>query len=145
MGSSFKVSQADIKENGNQKSSRDPGYHSSDANCSIIAKLDEVEDHLDLSESYDNGQIKWGGAKARTSKRLRFEGMPSDAHARSHASLDGHDEKDNSAVGHVKSQRDCDISPFTEAQIYGNNMDGLPLTNGTNIGGITLEGINGEW
>ncbi|KAG7991191.1 hypothetical protein I3843_02G062900 [Carya illinoinensis] len=66
VGSSSKASQAAIKENGDQKSSRDPRYHSGDVNCSIIEKLDEVEDQLNLSESYDTGQIKWGGAKART-------------------------------------------------------------------------------
>lgn len=71
--------------------------------------------------------------------------MSSDAHAWSRASLVGHDEKDNNAVGHVKSQMDCDmISPFSEIHIYGNNMDGLPLKNGKNIVGITPEGINSD-
>ncbi|KAF5452268.1 hypothetical protein F2P56_027287 [Juglans regia] len=144
VGSSSKASQAAIEENGDQKSSRDSRYHSGDAICSIIEKLDKVEDHLNLSESYDTHQIKWVGAKARTSKRLRFgEGMSSDTQARSRASLGSHDEKDNNTVGHVKSQMDCDtISPFSEIHIYGNNMDGLPLTNGSNIVGITPEGIN---
>ncbi|KAG6667993.1 PH-interacting protein [Carya illinoinensis] len=151
VGSSSKAPQETIEESSNHKSSRDPGFCSGDVNGSMIERkerkrLDKVEDLLNLSESYNNGQIKWGGAKARTSRRLRFgEGMSSGANARSHASLVGHDKKENNVEGHVKSQKDCDaISPCLEIVNYGDNMDGLPLTEGTNIVATTAEGFNGE-
>lgn len=142
--SSSKANQEAIEENGNHKRSPDPGYCSEDADCSIVERkgrrIQKVVDHLDLSESSNNGQIRWGGAKARTSKRLRFgEAMSSDAYARYHVSLLGQDQKGNNIDSYVKSQ-----SPNPEMQNYGDNMEGLPLTNGTNIVGITSEGFRGE-
>jgi PH-interacting protein len=152
VGSSSKAPQEVIEENGDHKSSRDPGYGSADADCSSVERkggrrFDKVEDHLDLSEIYNNGQIRWGwgGVKARTSKRLRVgEATSSDAYARSHV-LVGDDEKENHVDGHIRSQKDCEtISPCLEMQNYGDNMDGVPLANSKYIVGSTSEGFNCE-
>ena len=152
VGSSSKAPQEAIEENGDHKSSRDPGYGSADADCSSVERkggrrLDKVEDHLDLSESYNNEQIRWGwgGVKARTSKRLRVgEATSSDAYARSRVLLVGDDEKENHVDGHIRSQ-DCEtISPCLEMQNYGDNMDGVPLANSKYIVGSTSEGFNCE-
>ncbi|GMY27897.1 bromodomain and WD repeat-containing protein 3 [Fagus crenata] len=151
VGSSSRASQEAFEENGNHTSSQDPGHCSGDANCSTIerkgrGRLDKVEDPLDLSESYNNGHFRWGGVKARTSKRLRFgEAMSSDAYPRSHVYLAGHDEKENNVEGYMKSQQDSVmISPHLEIQNYGDNMDRMALTNGKNIGDSTSEDFKGE-
>lgn len=151
VGSSSKAPQEAIEENGDHKSSRDPGYSSADANCISVERkggrrLDKVKDHLDLSESYNNEQIRWGGVKARTSKRLRYgEGTSADAYARSRVFLVGHDEKENYVDGHKRSQKDCEtISPCLEMQNYGDNMDGVRLANSKDIVGSTSGDFNCE-
>jgi len=151
VGSSSMAPQEAIEENRDHKSSRDPGYCSADANCASVERkggrrLDKVEDHLDLSESYNNGQIRWGGVKARTSKRLRFgEATSSDAYARSRVFLVDHDEKQNYVDGHIRSQKDCEmISPCLEMQNNGDTMDGVPLANSKDIVGSTSEDFNCE-
>nr|XP_023895389.1 bromodomain and WD repeat-containing protein 3 [Quercus suber]POE57423.1 isoform c of bromodomain and wd repeat-containing protein 1 [Quercus suber] len=152
VGSSSKASQEAYEENGNHTSSQDQGHFSGDASCSTIerkgrGRLDKVEDHLDLSEFYSNGQIRWGGVKARTSKRLRFgEVMPSDAYDRSHVCQVGQGEKENNVDGNMKTQQDSVmISPPTiEIQNFGDNIDRMAVMNGKDIGDSTSEEFKGE-
>lgn len=152
VGSSSKASQEAFEENGNHTSSQDQGHFSGDANCSTIerkgrGRLDKVEDHLDLSEFYSNGQIRWGGVKARTSKRLRFgEAMPSDAYDRSHVCQVGQGEKENNVDGNMKTQQDSVmISPHTiEIQNFGDNIDRMAIMNGKDIVDSTSEEFKGE-
>ncbi|CAI9765823.1 unnamed protein product [Fraxinus pennsylvanica] len=58
---------------------------------SKIGQPAKAEHHFDLLEGYKNGSIRWGGAKARTSKRLRIgEPLPSEIPAGASSVLDEH-------------------------------------------------------
>ncbi|XVF62480.1 hypothetical protein PTKIN_Ptkin09bG0011300 [Pterospermum kingtungense] len=88
VGLSCKASEEATEGGAKHESSLDPGCSSGDANYSmtttgIRGQSDKIEDHLDLTEGYKDGAIKWGGFKARTSKRLRLgEPMSSYAYTR---------------------------------------------------------------
>ncbi|EOY06689.1 hypothetical protein QUC31_016132 [Theobroma cacao] len=104
-------------------SSLDLGCSSGDANYSILGRgtrgqFDKMEDHLDLTEGYKDGAIKWGGVRARTSKRLRLgETVSSDAYIESRLCLDNHKEKESNVNGYMKPEKACAIaSPTTEIQ-----------------------------
>ncbi|KAG5240283.1 hypothetical protein IMY05_008G0088200 [Salix suchowensis] len=91
VGSSSKVPHEATEVNGIPTSSQDPGYFSGDAHCGRMdggrrAQIDHYP--LDLSEGYKKGDIRWGGVKARTSKRHRLgESISSAAYTGSSACL----------------------------------------------------------
>ncbi|KAB2065130.1 hypothetical protein ES319_A09G069400v1 [Gossypium barbadense] len=116
-------------------SSLDMGCSSVDANNSMIGGLrgqsDKIEDHLDLSEAYKDGghgAIKWGGVKARTSKRLRLgELVSSDAYAGSTRCLGDH--KENNVNGYVGPEKACaTVSLSTDIQTCKEDMNGKVTT-----------------
>ncbi|KDP27899.1 hypothetical protein JCGZ_18979 [Jatropha curcas] len=72
-----------------------------------------------MSEGYRNEDIKWGGVKARTSKRQRFgEAMSSAAYARFGLCFSDRRERESNLNGHVKSQNTCGTSSSAEVQDY---------------------------
>lgn len=143
-GSSSKVPQGTVEGNGKSIISL---CSPEDAPCSIVQKtsgvqLDKVGNHLSLSEGCSNGKIRWGGVRARTSKRLRVgDATPSDAFARTSLSLDSHNEKEKNASGCLIPDRDCD----TKSSDLGNRncevkMDEVMIKDGKNMGDGTSEG-----
>ncbi|KAF3456326.1 hypothetical protein FNV43_RR00976 [Rhamnella rubrinervis] len=124
VGSSSKVPQGTIEGNGNfTKSLCSP----EDAICSTVEKmggvhLDKVSDQLSLSEGCKYVKISWGGARARTSKRLRLgEVTPSDAFARTSLCLDSHYEKENN--GSLKPDKDCGTSEGQNLSAEANGIE----------------------
>ncbi|GKU85339.1 hypothetical protein SLEP1_g19 [Rubroshorea leprosula] len=92
----------------------DPGCSSQEMNSSIISRgarglSDKIADHLHLLEGFVDGTVKWGGAKARSSKRLRLgDAMSSDAHTGSRERLNDPKEIKNND-GYIKSEKAADI------------------------------------
>ncbi|XP_022972302.1 bromodomain and WD repeat-containing protein 1-like [Cucurbita maxima] len=55
-----------------------------------------TDGHSDLTEVYTNGNIRWGGSRVRSSKRIRLgETMPSEAYAAMSSSLPDGDHNEN--------------------------------------------------
>ncbi|KAJ6318166.1 hypothetical protein OIU76_013666 [Salix suchowensis] len=144
VGSSSKVPHEATEVNGIPTSSQDPGYFSGDAHCGRMdggrrAQIDHYP--LDLSEGYKKGDIRWGGVKARTSKRHRLgESISSAAYTGSSACLG--EENENSPNRYSKFQEDHDtISPTLEVQ---NNMDneGVIPVNERNAGPNASDVVN---
>ncbi|XP_039025713.1 LOW QUALITY PROTEIN: bromodomain and WD repeat-containing protein 3-like [Hibiscus syriacus] len=115
IGLSWKASEEATEGGVKHISSPDMVCSSVDANNTMIGRVsgqsDKVEDHLDLIEGYKNGghgAIKWGGVKARTSRRLKLgEPVSSDAHTGSMRWLGDHKEKENVVNGYVKPEKAC--------------------------------------
>ncbi|KAI5579538.1 hypothetical protein BDE02_08G095300 [Populus trichocarpa] len=148
VGSSSKAPHEATEVNGVPTSSQDPGYFSGDAHCGRMdggrrAQIDHYP--LDLSEGYKNGDIRWGGVKARTSKRQRFgESISSAAYTGSSACLgeQNENENENSLNRFSKFQEDHGtIPPTLEVQ---NNVDneGVIPVNERNAGPDTSEVVN---
>ncbi|KAJ6322205.1 hypothetical protein OIU77_012138 [Salix suchowensis] len=144
VGSSSKVPHEATEVNGIPTSSQDPGYFSGDAHCGRMdggrrAQIDHYP--LDLSEGYKKGDIRWGGVKARTSKRHRLgESISSAAYTGSSACLG--EDNENSPNRYSKFQEDHGtISPTLEVQ---NNMDneGVIPVNERNAGPNASEVVN---
>ncbi|XP_022741670.1 bromodomain and WD repeat-containing protein 3-like isoform X2 [Durio zibethinus] len=95
------------------------GCSSGNVNYSMIGRgirgqSDKIEYHIDLTEGYKDGAIKWGGVKARTSKRLKLgEPMSSDVYTGSTLCLDNHKEKENDVNGYVRQGKACAIASLT--------------------------------
>ncbi|XP_057992634.1 uncharacterized protein LOC110633006 isoform X2 [Hevea brasiliensis] len=124
----------------------DFGYTSSYADCSTVkgrGKGHTESSHLDLSEGYKNGNIKWGGVKARTSKRQRFgEAMSSATHASFSVGLNDKQEENN-VNGYLKPQNiSSATSPSLEVQDYADKMREVAAMSGVNIGTDTSEVVN---
>lgn len=148
VGSSSKVPQGTIEGNGNFVISHDSRCIPEDVICSTLERtggvqLDSVGDHLSLSEGCKNGEIRWGGVRARTSKRLRLgEATPSDALARTSLCLDAHHEKENNYSGCKKSEKDRGTkSSDVDNQNYVVKMDEVVIMDGKNMGDGTSEGL----
>ncbi|KAI5574178.1 hypothetical protein BDE02_10G128100 [Populus trichocarpa] len=145
VGSSSKAPQEATEVNGVPTSSQDPGYFSGDAHCSRMdgGRRAQIKNYpLDLSEEYKNGDIRWGGVKARTFKRQRLgESISSAAYTGSSACLGEHNENENNLNRYSKLQEDNGtISPTLEVQ---NNTDkGVVPVNGRNAGADTFELVN---
>lgn len=101
----------------------------------------KVENYLDLTENYKNGSIRWGGSRARTSKRLRVgEATSLDALPSTSVAVVGHTGKD-----YIESEKDCGkMPPQSESQRNGDTMDGVVIMNEGTIGASTSEGLNGK-
>lgn len=149
VGSSSKAPQEASEVNRNHLSSQDLGYSSSDANCNRIERRErgqpeKIEDHLDLFEGYKDGKIRWGGVKARTSKRLRVvEPMPSDTDARSRQCIDGHDATENTVNGFQEPEKNYDrISPHSEIKYHVEETGKMAHMNGQHFGNGAVEGLD---
>lgn len=86
--------------------SQDLGQSAAEANGektgSQMVSTAKAEYYLDLLEDCKDGNISWGGVKARTSKRLRMgESLASVAHAGSSSVPDGHVGTDKFSSGHI--------------------------------------------
>ncbi|KAH7513458.1 hypothetical protein FEM48_Zijuj12G0202000 [Ziziphus jujuba var. spinosa] len=145
VGPSSKVPQGTIERNGNLVTSQES--RCSPEVCSKIERtgvqLDSVGDHLNLSEGCKNGEIRWGGVRARTSKRLRLgEATPSDAFAGTSLCLDAHHQKENNVSACQKSVKDCGPnSSDIDNRNYGFKMDEVVIMDGKNMGGGTSKGL----
>lgn len=74
--------------------------------------LNKNEAPLDLLEGYTDGRIKWGGAKVRSSKRLRLgEAMTSDAHTDASVCPGETKQNENNVDGHFKTERPSGTAP----------------------------------
>ncbi|KAK2990255.1 hypothetical protein RJ640_014707 [Escallonia rubra] len=66
-----------------------------------------IENHLDLLEGYEEGRIKWGGVRTRTSKRSRVEEpFPSGAYTGASLCFHAGDKTENLVNGHPKSEEE---------------------------------------
>lgn len=144
VGPSSKFPHEAIDRNGNSINSQDtresPG---DDAKRSTIGGLEESAldkvDRSSLSQGYKNGEIRWGGVKARSSKRLRIgEATPPNAFSRMNLGLEGRCEKDNAVVGHVKN-----YAPEVQMQKHEVVADGVVTTVERTIGDGTCSQVNG--
>ncbi|KAL6193665.1 hypothetical protein ACLB2K_034749 [Fragaria x ananassa] len=130
--------------NENHMSSQDLRTSPGQENCSMFeravgGKSYEVENYLDLTENYKVGSIRWGGSRARTSKRLRVgEATSLDALASTSLAVVGHG-------GNTESEKDGrNWSPQLESPRNGDMMDGVVMTNERTIGTSTSEDLNGK-
>ncbi|XP_062108774.1 uncharacterized protein LOC133819520 [Humulus lupulus] len=147
VGPSSRVSQETIEMNGNYMNSQDSSYDP--GNCAgrnTIEGSDRVPgdkvDLLNLSEDYKNGKIRWVGARARTSKRLRFgEPAPANAFTRTGLCLEFHREKQNNNSQCVKLDSDS-LSEFSDLQTQKLEIKGDEklAINGTDTGGDACGG-----
>ncbi|XP_031264460.1 PH-interacting protein [Pistacia vera] len=149
-GTSSVVPEEAALDNGNHVSPLDQGCCSGDANCSLMERgreqLEKVELHLNLSDGYKNGEIKWGGVRARTSKRLRLgESMLLDANTGSDVHLDNHKAKENEVIGLVKPEENgIDTSSRIETTNCGDKIDEVEITNVESHGFKNCEILGGE-
>ncbi|GLT45767.1 hypothetical protein SLA2020_195760 [Shorea laevis] len=114
----------------------DPGCSSRDMNPSIKSKgaresSHKIEDHLGLLDAYFDGTVKWGGAKARSSKRLQSgEAMSSDARSGFRECLDNPNENKNNVGSYIITEKARDtISPSLEIETNKDNKMGEATTN----------------
>lgn len=140
-GTSSEARQEATEGNGNHVSSLGHDCSSVDANCGLMERrgrgqFDKLEDYLNLSNGYKDGKIRWGGVRARSSKRLKIgEMMPLDANNGTGIHLDDHKEKESEVNGHVKPEKDgIDISCGEEITNCGDKTDEVPLKNVKNLG-----------
>ncbi|XP_044499284.1 bromodomain and WD repeat-containing protein 1-like isoform X2 [Mangifera indica] len=137
-------------DNGDHISPPDQGCCSGDANCSLLERwreqLEKVELHLNLSGGYKIGEIKWGGVRARTSKRLRLgESMLLDGNTGSDVHLDNRKVKGNKVIGLLKPEESgIDTSSHTETTNCGDKIDEVVLTNFESHGVTNSEILGGE-
>ncbi|XP_050372608.1 uncharacterized protein LOC126790430 [Argentina anserina] len=138
---SHNVSEANENHMSCQDLRTSPGHDCSMLERTVGGQSYKVESYLNLTENYKVGSIRWGGSRARTSKRLRV-GEPTslDAFASTSVAVVGHSGKD-----YTESEKDYrKRSPQLEGQRNGDMMDGVVMTNGGTIGTSTAEGFNGE-
>ncbi|XP_043807288.1 bromodomain and WD repeat-containing protein 3 isoform X3 [Manihot esculenta] len=131
--SSYKAPQAAPDINRVHFRSVDVGYSSSYADYIPVkgrGKGQTESSDLDLSEGYKNGDIKWGGVKARTPKRQRFgEAMSSAGHARFSVGLSDKQEENN-LNGCLKSQYSCSTTSPLKVQDYADKVNEVAAFNG---------------
>lgn len=153
VGLTCKASQEATEGGVKHISSLDLGCSSADAKHSMIGRgirgqSDKTECHLDLTEGYKDGAIKWGGVKARTSKRPKLEEpLSSDAYTGSTLCLHNHKEKENNDNGCIKQEKACAIaSPTIDIQ-HCEDINGEVTVTEKNLAneGEALDGsANGE-
>lgn len=150
VGPSSKVPQEAIDRNGKCMNSQDPGYSLRDygkhntTEVPEAVRLDKV-DYFNLSEDYKNGEIRWGGVRARTSKRLRSgEATTANAFSRTSLFLEGRHEKQNNFRWCIKTGRES-VSEFPDLQMQKLqvNVDGTLITDGKDIGDDTSSRADG--
>lgn len=146
VGSPSKAPEEAVELNRNYFSSQGSGY-SGDINFTglvkgEIQKLEKGEDHLDLSEGYKDGKIRWGGVKARSSKRPRVgEAVPLDAFVGSSLNFNGQSEK--IVNGNIQLEKECGtISVHSETHDHDEEMDKMAVMKEHFVGGNS-EGLDG--
>lgn len=133
--------------NGNSVKFQDPREcPDDDAKCNTIGRQEEAAldkvDRLSFSEGYKNVKVRWGGFKARSSKRLRLgEATPSNALFRTNLCLEGRREKDNIFGGYVKTESNA--ATDVQIQKYEVGADGVVLTDGRTMGDNACSMANG--
>ncbi|KAL9407657.1 hypothetical protein AB3S75_046236 [Citrus x aurantiifolia] len=151
IGTSSEAHQEATEGNGNHVTYVGNNCSSVDANCGLMERrgrgqFDKLEDYLNLSNGYKDGKIRWGGVRARSSKRLKIgEMMPLDANNGSGIHLDDDQEKESEVNGHVKPEKDgIDLSCGEEITNYGDNTDEVPLKNVKNLSGENNDVYSGD-
>lgn len=149
VGSSSKAPQEASELNRNGLNSHNMVYTSSDANCNEFERRERVqpekiEDHLDLFDGYKDGKIKWGGVKARTSKRLRVvEPMPSVSYTTHRQCVDGHDIVVNTVNGFQEPEKNYDrISPHSEIKDHVEEAGEIAHMDGQHFGNGAVDALN---
>eukprot|EP00257_Ricinus_communis_P025733 XP_025013147.1 bromodomain and WD repeat-containing protein 1 [Ricinus communis] len=131
--------------NGVHIRSQDLGSSSSYTNCTTVRGRgrEQTEScYLDLSEGYKNGDVKWGGVRARTAKRQRFgEAVSSAACSRFSIGLSDPKEKENNADGFSTHNTCSVLSPPPEVQDCAGKMDEM-TTNERDTGAETPQAAN---
>lgn len=150
-GPSSKVPREAIERNVNCLNSQDPRFSPVNyAKHNTVDGPDEIQlgkfPCLNLSEDYyKDGKIRWGGARARTSKRLRSgEATPGNAFSRMNLCLEGHHEKQNNFSECEKIGTDS-VSEFTDLQIQKHevNVDEMVIVDGKDMGAGNSGRANG--
>ncbi|KAF4358937.1 hypothetical protein G4B88_018175, partial [Cannabis sativa] len=150
VGPSSRVPQGTIEMNGNCMNSQDPRYYPGNyAGRNMIEEPDRVQgnrvDLLNLSDDYKNGKIRWVGARARTSKRLRSgEAAPANAFSRTNSSLEFRCEKQNNFSQFAKPENDS-LSELSDLQTQKQEIKGDEklAMNGKAMGDDTCGMANG--
>ncbi|XP_038895738.1 bromodomain and WD repeat-containing protein 1 [Benincasa hispida] len=110
-----------------------------------------IDGHSDLTVVYTNGNIRWGGSRVRSSKRIRFgDTAPSNAYAVS-TSLPNGDHNENENAVHEYLERENHFgapSPHAKVQNYSaDETDTVSPTNlkdeDDNASGHSQEMVNG--
>ncbi|KAL4025081.1 hypothetical protein IC575_013457 [Cucumis melo] len=110
-----------------------------------------IDGNSDLTEVYTNGNIRWGGSRVRSSKRIRFgDTMPSDAYAVSSSLPDGdHNENENAVHEYLERENHFGApSPHAKVENFcSDEMDTVSPTNlkedDDNASGHSQEMVNG--
>ncbi|XP_038719342.1 PH-interacting protein-like isoform X2 [Tripterygium wilfordii] len=142
IGSSSNAAHEAVDVNGN-KGSSDSGYTAGDTNCNLKeiqgrGQLNKVESHPDLNEGYKNGNIRWGGVKPRSSKRLRLTELTSlKAYGPLGACRNDCREKENNVNGYLKPEKEHETpSACLEVCDHESKMDeSIPLNGESNLDG----------
>lgn len=147
VGTSSRASQDAAEWNRNNVDSRETCC-SDDPHCSLMegrgkGKFPKLEDHLSLSES---GKIKWGGVRARSSKRLRVvEKIGLDVSAGPDLNFIAHKQKENEVDGFEKLDRNnTALSPSEEAKEDGERLVKTESTKAKYLRGETSGILSGE-
>lgn len=93
-------------------------------------QLGNTEGRSELMEVYTNGNIRWGGSRVRSSKRIRLvETMPSDAYeGPSSFPSDDHNENENTVHEYLESENQFGVpSPLSNIQNCSGQMDTVSL------------------
>lgn len=108
-----------------------------------------TDGHSDLTEVYTNGNIRWGGSRIRSSKRMRFgDTMPSDAYAMSSSFPDGdHNENENTVHEYLERENHFGAqSPHSKIQDCADDIDAVSPTDlkdeDDNVSGPSQEVVN---
>lgn len=120
----------------NRNDARDPSYASADGN-GVKTEINEngqpvkIVNRLSLLEGYEEGKIRWGGVKSRSSKRSRMgEPAASDPRVEPGSGLDAPVKIGTFDNGHSRSEKECfTVSSSSELQNDGGNMDEMVRTN----------------
>ncbi|KAL5541939.1 hypothetical protein UlMin_009649 [Ulmus minor] len=143
VGPSSRVPEREVETRGNFANLQDPKLAHGDAKCSRIKRPEGEETEKVDPFSLSNGEIKWGGVKARTSKRVRVgEATTSNSFARPSLGLEGGYGKENNLAGVVKPDS---VTKPSDSKIekHGVSMDGVVIMNGENMGDGTCTASNG--
>ncbi|KAK6913693.1 WD40 repeat [Dillenia turbinata] len=128
---------------------QDPGYSSEDAKSCRIGRRDnagheKVDDLLDLSEGYKDSKIKWGGVRARTSKRLRLgEASSTPGNAGYSASFDDRDRFKGISNGGIHTEKEMETThSHSDLPQYEYKMDRLAHSSDQCNRADTIEGLD---
>lgn len=111
-------------------------------------QLGNTDGHSDLTEVCTNGNIRWGGSRVRSSKRIRLgDTMPSDAYAAMCSSYpdDDHNENENTIHEYLEPENNFVApSPNSNIQNCADEIDTNLKDEDDNASGHSQEVVSGE-